>query len=104
MRALVGGSVLALSLAVAVALVWWSLRGTGRHRAPRRRPSQTHPGTGLITPYEPDPIAVAYAAGEVELADTDYCPVHDRITPHAAHADGTSRCWPCDLEKTGTPS
>ncbi|MBC9729895.1 hypothetical protein [Streptomyces sp. TRM68367] len=107
-RALIGAAVLALALAALAALVWWALRGTGRHRAPRRRYlGQTQPGTGLITPYDPEAarlLEAAVEAGEAELLDTDYCPVEDRITPHAVHADGSARCWTCTPETTGNRS
>lgn len=35
------------------------------------------------------------AEGEVDGADFAYCPVHQRVTAHALHADGSQSCIDC---------
>ncbi|WP_030569712.1 hypothetical protein [Streptomyces aureocirculatus] len=39
--------------------------------------------------------------GEIEGADRAYCPVHQRVTAHAQHPDGTETCVDCRIRLTG---
>ncbi|MCC9686938.1 hypothetical protein [Streptomyces sp. MNU103] len=96
-RLVLGTSLVALSLAALVFLVWWWLAGTGRHRAPR-------PAAGGAGALEGAP-AVLTGAGRADTdtlalqaadrADFAHCPAEQRRTAHFLHADGSRTCCGC---------
>lgn len=111
-RLVIGGGVLALSLAALAALVWWWLAGHGRHRAPRR------PGARLALPPGVPPVPSVLPAREgvedgggtdaktvallaVDRADFDHCPAEGRRTPHFLHSDGSRTCCRCETTTAG---
>lgn len=129
-RLVIGGGVLALSLAALAALVWWWwLAGHGRHRAPRRPgpllalppgvPAEDGPyGTETVLPVAPPAPSVLPAREGVEdgggadaetlalLVDADradfaHCPAEGRRTPHFLHGDGARTCCRCETRTAG---
>lgn len=101
-RLVLGTSLVALSLAALVFLVWWWLAGTGRHRAPR----QTEGGAGVLEgapavppPGRADPDTLAFQAAD--RADFAHCPAERRRTPHFLHNDGSRTCAQCETTTAG---
>lgn len=126
-RLVIGGGVLALSLALLAGLVWWWLSGHGRHRAPRRPGgllalppgvvAEDGPyGTETVLPVPPassvlparegvedgdgvDAETVVFLAAD--RADFDHCPAEGRRTPHFFHGDGSRTCCRCETKTAG---
>lgn len=123
-RIVMGSSVVTVSLALLVVVVWcWWLAGTGRHRAPRRSPT----GAGrtlLVTTAAPlllpsaSPVLPARDGEEepgrdadtmallqdVDRADFGHCPAEGRTTPHFFHRDGSRTCARCETTTAGDPT
>ncbi|MEV5048202.1 hypothetical protein AB0N20_27295 [Streptomyces griseoincarnatus] len=129
-RIVIGASVVAVSLALLAAVVWfWWLAGHGRHRAPRR-PATAEGRDLLVTTAAPDLTGSAPAlpafppvpsvlpsredleeAGrdadtvalllDADRADFAHCPAEGRRTPHFLHSSGARTCARCETTTAG---
>lgn len=96
----IGSGVLASSLTLLAALLWWLwLAGQGRHRAPSR------PGPlPLVAPEgldgTEDAVTVALRL-DADRAGLEYCPAEGRTTPHFIHHCGARTCCVCETETAG---
>lgn len=98
-RLVLGTSVLSASVVALVALAWWWLAGTGRHRAARPAAGalegapQVPPGPGR---GDTDTLALQAA----DRADFAHCPAERRRTAHFLHPDGSRTCCGCATTTT----
>lgn len=119
-RIVIGASVVAVSLTLLAAVVWfWWLAGHGRHRAPRQPATAeggellTAPALQAVPPAPPAPpsrqdleeaggdadtVALLLDADRADFAD---CPAEGRTTPHFLHRDGSRTCARCETTTAG---